>query len=321
MPTTAKVLIVDDFEDSADITAAFLEDGGFLNVSFARSAREAYAMLGIEAAPDAAAAEEYDLVIMDIVLPEIDGIEACARIRHHPAHRTLAILMLSAVEDVEMLNQAFMAGADDFVSKPLHQIALLARVRTLLRLKRERQRRQLREAQLVKQSRDLQRGSLDSTLIDPLTMLASAPVVDLTLRSCVLNGDPACLALLQIDEFDAFEREHGDVAADRLVRKVAGAISTTPAPLSAILVAYDRGTFMVVAPRASGPAPVEKTCEFARDYVAALEVPHGNSVVSDTVTLSTAVAMAPAEELEGLPARLIAGFNAAWRQGNSHILI
>lgn len=318
MTPKVKLLIVDDFEDSADITAAYLEDGGFTDVSFARSAEEAYEILGLDGGSEPKDGD-IDLVIMDIVLPRIDGIEACARIRLHPRYRSLPILMLSAVDDVDLLNEAFMAGANDFVSKPVHQVSLLARVRSLLRLRREQQRREMRETQLAQQRLDLQRGSLDSTLIDPLTRLASAQVVDLTLRTCIDRGDGACLAFLQIDEFAAFEREQGKDEADRLVRKVAGAIAATPAPLAAILVAYERGAFMVVLPRASGTRSIEKTCEFAREAVAELKIAHGSSVFTDTVTLSSAVAFAAADQLADLPSRLLADFRRGWRKGNSHV--
>lgn len=319
MSSTARILIVDDFEDSADITAAFLEEGGFTDVSFARSAKDAYGALGVDAPPDVEQRGRFDLVILDIVLPEVDGIEVCARIRVHPSYRDIPILMLSGIDDIEQLNQAFVAGANDFVSKPVDQISLLARVRSLLRLKREQERRQAREAQLERQSRDLQRGSLDSTLVDPITLLASASVVDLTLRSCAQHGDQACLALLRVDEFAAYEREHGEAAADRLLQTVAKLISATPAPLSAILTAYSRGTFMIVAPRPAGIAPIAKTCSFAREDVAAHGIPHGNSVFGDTVTLSSAATIAPAEAVEGLPAFLLSGFEREWRTGNSHI--
>ncbi|WP_127901702.1 response regulator [Solirhodobacter olei] len=318
MSATAKILIIDDFEDSADITAAFLEDGGFTDVDFARSAQEAYAILGIEPAPEAPP-PAFDLVICDIVLPEIDGIETCARIRLHPSYRDLPILMLSAIENVELLNQAFMAGANDFVRKPVDQISLLARVRSLLRLKREQERRRAREEQLERQSRDLQRGVLDKALVDPNTMLASAAVIDLTLRSCAQHGDSACLALIRIDAFAAYETEHGREEADRLMRTVASVLAATPAPLSSILTALDRSTFIVVGPRPSGTVPLQRTCSFAREDMAARAFPHGNSVFGDYVTLSTAVAMAPAEELDGLLKRLLTGFEAEWRQGNSHI--
>ena len=130
---TPQILIVDDSEDSADITAAYLEDGGFGNVTFARSATEAFEIMGVNGANsgrDSAPRCDFSLVIMDIMMPEIDGIEACARIRVDPQFRHIPILMLSAARDRQALNQAFVAGANDFVSKPVGEIDLLARVRT-----------------------------------------------------------------------------------------------------------------------------------------------------------------------------------------------
>ncbi|MBB4303176.1 PleD family two-component response regulator [Rhodobium orientis] len=319
--SASRILIVDDSEDSADITAAYLENSGFQDIRFARSAADAYAMLGLEStAPDADGCT-FDLVIMDIMMPEIDGIEACARIRLSPTGRDLPILMLSGVRDADALNQAFIAGANDFVGKPVSQIDLTARVRTLLRFKREQERRQLREAELQKRHKELERGTLDGTLVDPLTRLATASVIDVTLRSCMETGVSACLALIQIDELAAFRARHGDEATDELIRKVAGVIARVPAPLTAVLTAYEPGAFMIVEPNARDVSTMQDTCELARRRVADLEIRHGNSIHSTFVTASSAASLGLANALIDLPANLLSRFQRGWTRGDTHVEI
>ncbi len=308
---------MDDSEDSADITAAYLRDSGFRELTFARSAVEAYAVLGIQRKDHDARSQHFDLVVMDILMPEIDGIEACARIRMQTAHRLLPILILSAAEDVELLNQAFMAGANDFANKPVNQIDLLARVRTLLRLKREQDRREAREAELKLQNRGIS-DALDS-MMDPLTDLVSAQVVDLVLGRCIAQQQPAALALAQIDDYVAFVRQHGDDATKRLMRSVAKVIAATPGPLSAAPVRYDEGSFMIVYPRAEDTRALTEVCDAIRRRVAELKIEHGNSIHGDIVTVSTAVSSGGPNTLSSLPARLIAGFERHWSNADSHV--
>ncbi|MCW2307717.1 response regulator [Rhodobium gokarnense] len=323
--SVSRILIVDDSEDAADITAAYLEDSGFADIQFARSATDAFAMLGVEPSgrdSDADAdADTFDLVIMDIMMPEVDGIEACARIRLHPAGRDLPVLMLSGMRDTDALNQAFIAGANDFVGKPVSQIDLTARVRTLLRFKREQERRQLREVELQQRHEELARGELGGTLVDPLTRLASPFVMDVTLRSCMESGASACLALIQIDEFAAFRALHGDEATDDLLRRVAAAIARVPAPLTAVLTAYEPGAFMIVEPNARDAFTMHKTCEFARRRIADLEIRHGNSIHNAFVTASSAASLGTADALVDLPAHLLAEFGRQWSHGDSHVEI
>jgi phosphoserine phosphatase RsbU/P len=314
----AQILIVDDSEDSADITSAYLRDGGFREITVAHSAAEAYNVLGIEGrADEGARSQHFDLLVMDILMPEIDGIEACARIRMHTSYRLLPILILSAAEDVELLNQAFIAGANDFTNKPVNQIDLLARVRTLLRLKREQDRRQAREAELKFQQREFN-DALDSVM-DPLTDLASTKVIDLILGRCTVQEQPAALALIQIDDYVAFVRQNGDTAAERLMRAVAKVISVAPGPLSAAPVRYDEGSFMIVQPRTEETGALAEVCHLIRRRVAEMRIEHGNSIHGDIVTVSTAVSGGRPKTLSSLPARLIAGFERHWSQSDSHI--
>ena len=79
--------------------------------------------------------ERPDLLLLDVVMPEMTGYEVCARIRQNPETRLLPIVMISALDATEERTKAFDAGADDFLEKPIHKKEFLARVRSLLRIK------------------------------------------------------------------------------------------------------------------------------------------------------------------------------------------
>jgi class 3 adenylate cyclase/CheY-like chemotaxis protein len=125
MPDPITVLAVDDQPQNLRLLDAVLTPRGYRMVT-ATSGEQAMKMLD-EAVPD--------LVLLDIVMPGIDGYEVCRRIRDNPATAFLPVVMITASGDQEKVS-AIRAGADDFVSKPFNSGELLARVASLARVKR-----------------------------------------------------------------------------------------------------------------------------------------------------------------------------------------
>ncbi len=137
-PAAGRVLVVDDTAANANLLADLLRHHGFVPL-LAANGESALAMT---------AAESPDLVLLDVVMPGMDGFETCRRIRAVPGNAMLPVVMVTALESKEDRIRGIEAGADDFLSKPINVHELLARVRSLLRIKRlyetvESQRREL----------------------------------------------------------------------------------------------------------------------------------------------------------------------------------
>jgi adenylate cyclase len=177
------VLAVDDLEQNLRLLDAVLAPRGY-SVVTASSGEEALAML---------TAHDVDLVLLDIMMPGMDGYEVCRRIRAVPRWQFLPVVMITASGDQEK-RHALEVGADDFVSKPFDQAELIARVASLARIKRyhdtiERQTGELArwnaelEARVARQVDELER-------MNRLRRFLSPQVVDIVIES----GDERVLA-------------------------------------------------------------------------------------------------------------------------------
>ena len=141
------ILIVDDKPEILTMLQVILESAGYEQILLARSAQEAFQSLGMgDRSKDAADAVE--LVFMDVVMPEMDGVEACRQIKKYERFRDLPILMVTAKTEAGFLEAAFGAGAHDYITKPVNRLELLTRMRSALKLKRETEKRKAREKEL-----------------------------------------------------------------------------------------------------------------------------------------------------------------------------
>ncbi len=115
-------------------------DDNPLNVKLlsAKLAREYYSVVTAEngvQAIEKALTDKPDLVLLDVMMPEMDGFEACRQLKANPATSGIPVVMVTALSDVQDRVRGLDAGADDFLTKPINDIALMARVRSCLRLK------------------------------------------------------------------------------------------------------------------------------------------------------------------------------------------
>ena len=125
MTASAKILVVDDTPHNVKLLADLLTVKGYVVVTASSGAQ---ALEKVET-------EQPDLVLLDVVMPEMSGYEVCRKIRGSRATATLPVVMVTALDPAQERVKGIEAGADDFLSKPISQHELLARVKSLLRIK------------------------------------------------------------------------------------------------------------------------------------------------------------------------------------------
>jgi adenylate cyclase len=144
--TPAKILVVDDTPKNVKLLADLLSVKGY-GVITAASGREGL---------DLVDSEKPDLVLLDVVMPEMSGYEVCRKIRENPATRILPVVMVTALDPSEERIKGLDAGADDFLAKPINRAELLARVQSLLRIKELHDQVQTQAAALSAWNRNLE---------------------------------------------------------------------------------------------------------------------------------------------------------------------
>ena len=121
-----RILVVDDIEANRKLVASFLVRDGH-HVEFADDGQSALEVV---------ARDHPDLVLMDVMMPHVNGFDACRALKANPATRLIPVVLVTALQDSEDRIRGLDAGADDFISKPVNPHELRARVRSLIRLKR-----------------------------------------------------------------------------------------------------------------------------------------------------------------------------------------
>lgn len=171
---------------------------------------------------------KWDLILLDILMPGVNGIQACRRIKAIEHLRDIPIIMMSALTDPQSLQWAFAEGASDYIRKPLNRGELLARVRSALRFTHELNRRKEREQELLQATKQLEEANRqleNLSNIDALTGIANRRRFEEFFaqewRRARREGLPFSLIFFDIDFFKPYNDLFGHPAGDECLKQVA----------------------------------------------------------------------------------------------------
>lgn len=229
-----------------------------------------------------------DVIISDWMMPGMDGIELCRRVRDEERDEYTYFIFLTALSNKEHLLMGFEAGADDYLSKPLDREELQVRMISASRLN-------TLHRQLAEQRQELKRLNIqlaDQARTDPLTDLGNRLRMQEDLESLDARkeryGQTYCVVLCDLDFFKTYNDNYGHPAGDGILRRVASAIKHHCRSGDAAY-RYGGEEFLIVLPeqtRESGIAVAERL----RRAVEELEMPHGTREFPETITISAGVA-------------------------------
>jgi two-component system chemotaxis family response regulator WspR len=316
------ILIVEDSRDSAVLLKHILDKEGYTGVHAVHSAGAAFEYMGV--GQTRSRHPEVDLVLLDILMPEIDGIKACRRIKEDPRLRDIPIIMVTATSSELNLEKAFEAGAIDFINKPFRNLELLARVRSALRLKQEIDRRKQRESELTQVNAELLKLSCQ----DGLTGVANRRHFDETMemewKRAIRNGRPLSLMMIDIDFFKNYNDHFGHIPGDECLKMVAETLGMCLRRPADFVTRYGGEEFAVILPE-TDLAGAAKLAEEMRKAVESRSVAHPRSVAAPVVTISAGAAcIAPERGETGNMQNLIAMADGALlqakRQGRNRVV-
>src|SRR5260221_9038725 len=189
-----------------------------------------------------AAASGIELVLLDVVMPELDGFEICRRLKGDERTSSIPVIFVTAREETSDEARGFDVGAVDYITKPIRPPVVRARVRMQLELKR---------------ARDLLERL---ALLDPLTGIANRRRFDAALeeewRRASRTGTWFSLALIDVDDFKAFNDAYGHARGDDCLRLVAQALSSVARRPGDLAARYGGEEFVIILPQTDGEAMV-----------------------------------------------------------------
>jgi len=259
-----KLLIVDDQPFHVRVlTLALREDHQILTASS-----------GAEAL-DLALRERPDLVLLDVVMPELDGLEVCKRLQADPQTSHIPIIFVTGQDSASEESAGLAAGGVDFISKPIHPAIVRARVRTHL---------------IIKSQADELRAM---AFIDGLTKVANRHRFDDRFdhewRICQRERSPLGLIMIDVDHFKAYNDRYGHQAGDAALRAVAEGLRGCARRPRDLVARVGGEEFAVLLPD-TDLFTVRQIAETLLHAVARADIPHEASSAASIVSISAGIA-------------------------------
>jgi diguanylate cyclase (GGDEF)-like protein len=163
-----------------------------------------------------------DLVILDVMMPEMDGMEACRLIKEDPATRDIPVIFLSARDETELKVSGLSLGANDYISKPFKAEELIARVDVAIRLKRERDQLRASAQEATTRAEVAQERAVTDALTGLLNRYGLQHILAREHAEARRYTRPLSCLIIDLDNFKAVNDTYGHVAGDLALQQIAG---------------------------------------------------------------------------------------------------
>jgi len=276
MDELSRILIVDDERYNIKVLTSFLRQDYKIMA----------AKTGEQALNAAQGINPPDLILLDIMMPGLDGYEVCKKLKADSRTMHIPVIFVTALDASDDEAKGFEIGAVDYITKPFKPVIVKARVRTHIQLKRKT---------------DL----LDRmALLDGLTEIPNRRNFDVTLeketKRATRNKSFLSLILMDIDFFKKYNDHYGHVAGDSCLRQVAKTVEGVKKRASDFAARYGGEEFAMILPGTDIKGAMQ-IAENVRSAVVALNIQHTTSDVAEYVSLSLGVAtILPDQEMSSI---------------------
>ena len=257
----AKVLIVDDNKQNIEMLMALFKDD--YKIAAAINAQRALKIALSDAPPD--------LILMDIIMPEMDGYELCATLKENPKSKHIPIIFVTAVSEIMDENRGFNLGAVDYITKPFHPPVVKARVKLHLNLKRKQE--------LLEKY----------AFIDALTEIPNRrrfnEILEKEWNRAMRSNLPLSLVMIDIDYFKYYNDTYGHGMGDDCLKKVAATLEKSLRRGSDFVARYGGEEFMAILPDTTGDE-ARGICRHIADNIKNLAIEHKSSQIDGCITVS-----------------------------------
>jgi len=232
-----RILVVDDIPLNIELLRTYLKSSGY-QVFEAQDGEEALLLVS---------QKKPDLILLDVMMPKINGFEVCRRIKSDSKTQFVPIVLVTALQNVEDKVQGIEAGADDFITKPFNKMELLARVKSLLRIKFLHDELEEKVNQLDEARKRLQQLAVTDGLTGLYNYRFFKEQLKHELNRALRHNLSISLIMMDIDFFKFYNDTNGHPAGDKVLKKIAKVITQNLRKID-IAARYGGEEFVVILP-------------------------------------------------------------------------
>jgi two-component system, cell cycle response regulator len=242
----SRILVVDDHPDNVEIVQARLASRGF-EVETATNGQEAL---------DHVRANQPHLILLDVMMPLMDGYEVSRRIKNDPALPYIPIILVTARDSTQDKVEGLDAGADDYLTKPINFPELEARVRSMLRIKRLQDELDQKNRELEEANRKLKKLSITDGLTELFNHRHVHELLHDEFERSHRTGDSIAVAMLDLDRFKQVNDTYGHPTGDIILYETARILRESARDMD-MVGRYGGEEFIVILPNATEEAAAQ----------------------------------------------------------------
>lgn len=299
-PEQFLVLVVDDISQNLQVVADILEDVGY-DTTFATSGEQALERIAIA---------QPHLILLDLMMPGMDGFQVCNRLKNDPKLAEIPVIFITASNEKHHLIEAFEQGAVDYITKPFNPPELLARVRTHLELKHTQD--QLRQC-----LKELEKLATTDDLTDIWNRRHISELAQQEFnRTCRYNR-PFSLLMLDIDTFKTVNDTYGHGVGDQILKIIAKTVLSSLRTVD-YFGRWGGEEFVIILPETDGKTAIN-VAERLRECIAQTVIPVGEQSMQITVSIGVASYQSGDKTIEDILHRADQSLYQAKNQGRNQV--